>query len=287
MYYFYIVRCSDNSLYCGQTNNLKTRIKEHNSSKVRGARYTRIRKPVKLVYSEKYKTLQGAMKREWQIKKWTKAKKEALVHGHLKLIKKILNHFKKKDPILYFYALKINQLEPIKKDRPENYFLRLCKEIICQQLSNKAGDVIFGRFQKLFPNDFVQPLDILSISHERLRASGMSNAKAHYVRNLAEEIIHGTSQIYHLDVMSDEEIIKELTRIKGIGRWTAEMFLIFTLGRENIFSFGDLGLKKGIIKIYNLKREPLKKQIEKIISKWSPYKSYASRVLWASLDLAN
>ncbi len=78
-YYFYIARCSDNSLYCGQTNNLETRIKEHNSSKNRGAKYTRIRKPVKLIYSEECSTLQQAMKREWQVKKWAKAKKEALV----------------------------------------------------------------------------------------------------------------------------------------------------------------------------------------------------------------
>jgi len=89
MFYFYIVRCSDNSLYCGQTNNLETRIKEHNSSRVRGAKYTRIRKPVSLVYSEKYPLLQLAMKREWQVKKWTKAKKEALVNGSLKLLKKL------------------------------------------------------------------------------------------------------------------------------------------------------------------------------------------------------
>ena len=89
MFYFYIVRCSDNSLYCGQTNNLETRIKEHNSSQVRGARYTRIRKPVKLVYSEKYPSLQLAMKREWQVKKWTKVKKGALISGSLKLLKKL------------------------------------------------------------------------------------------------------------------------------------------------------------------------------------------------------
>ncbi len=81
MFYFYILRCSDNTLYCGQTNNLETRIKEHNSSKVRGAKYTKARKPVKLVYSEKYPTLQVAMKRERQIKKLTKAKKEALING--------------------------------------------------------------------------------------------------------------------------------------------------------------------------------------------------------------
>lgn len=89
MYYFYIVRCADNSLYCGQTNNLETRIKEHNSSQIRGARYTRIRKPVKLVYSEKYPSLQLAMKREWQLKKWSRVKKEALIRSDKIALKKL------------------------------------------------------------------------------------------------------------------------------------------------------------------------------------------------------
>lgn len=89
MYYFYILRCSDNSLYCGQTNNLKRRIKEHNYDKTKSAKYLRAKKPVKLVYSEKYSTLQEAMKREWQIKKWTKAKKEALIQKSIVSLKKL------------------------------------------------------------------------------------------------------------------------------------------------------------------------------------------------------
>lgn len=88
-YYFYILRCSDNTLYCGQTNNLQKRLQEHNFDKHKSARYLRGKKPVKLVYSEKYPTLQEAMKREWQVKKWTKAKKEALINGDFKLPKKL------------------------------------------------------------------------------------------------------------------------------------------------------------------------------------------------------
>lgn len=199
--------------------------------------------------------------------------------------KKILNHFKKNDPILYSYAVKVEELEVIKKDRPENYFYRLCREIICQQLSNKAGQSIFGRFKKLFPNGSATVPDIFSISHERLRGSGMSNAKARYVKNLAGAIIHGDLPIFHLDSMTDEEILKVLTKVKGIGPWTAQMFLMFTLGREDIFSHGDLGLRKGIMKVYRLKTQPTKNQIKKIISKWPPYKTYASRILWASLEI--
>jgi len=198
--------------------------------------------------------------------------------------KKIIDHFKKHDPIIHSYALQV-KLSPIKRDSPNNYFFRLSREIVRQQLSDKAGNAIFGRFQKLFPNGLVTAIDILSISHERLRKSGMSHAKARYVRNLAEAVIHGDLPILHLDLMADEEILKTLTKVKGIGPWTAEMFLMFVLGRENVFSHGDLGLKKGIIKVYRLKKDPTKKQVEKIIKKWSPYKTYASRILWASLEL--
>jgi DNA-3-methyladenine glycosylase II len=199
--------------------------------------------------------------------------------------KKIPAHFKKHDPILYSYILKVGKIEPIKKEKPHNYFFRLTREIICQQLSGKAGDAIFSRFIKLFPNGLVQPLDVLSISHRKLRGCGMSNAKAYYIRNLTEAIIHGGLAIFYLDPMTDEEVIAELTKVKGIGRWTAEMFLMFVLGRENVFSHGDLGLKKGIMKVYGFKEKPSKEQIDEIIRKWSPYKTFASRVLWESLEI--
>lgn len=199
--------------------------------------------------------------------------------------KKILNHFEKHDSILYSYAVKIGKLEVIKEDKQENYFYRLCREIICQQLSDRAGKAIFSRFKKLFSNNTIAPLDVLSITHEKLRASGMSNAKARYVKNLADSVIKRELNFSSFDSLADIGIVKELTKIKGIGPWTAEMFLMFVLGRENVFSHGDLGLKKGIIKVYKLRKDPTKKQVEKIISKWSPYKTYGSRILWASLEL--
>jgi len=199
--------------------------------------------------------------------------------------KKILSHFKKNDPILYFWIVKVGKLEIINKDKPENYFFRLCREIICQQLSNKAGGAIFGRFKKLFPDEVVTVSQLLSISHERLRNSGMSHAKARYVRNLAEAINHGELPTLQFDEMTDEEVLTTLTKVKGIGPWTAQMFLMFVLGRPDVFSHGDLGLKKGLKKIYGLKKDPTKKQIEKIIAKWTPYKTYASRILWESLEI--
>lgn len=199
--------------------------------------------------------------------------------------KKIHNHFKNNDLILYSYIKKIGKLDPIIKDKPNNYFFRLCREIVCQQLSGKAGDAIFSRFLQLFPKGRVEPSNVLTISHEQLRRSGMSNAKVRYVKNLAEKIVNENFQLHTLDVLSDTEVVEKLTKVKGIGPWTAEMFLMFVLGRENVFSFGDLGLKKAIVKMYGFKKELTRKQVEKIISKWSPYKTYASRVLWESLKL--
>ena len=200
-------------------------------------------------------------------------------------MKKALQHFKIKDPTLHKYALKVKRIEPIKKEKPDRYFYQLCRDIVGQQLSGKAADTIFGRFEKLFPDGIIQPLDILSIPHETMRGVGISNAKACYVHHLAEAFLHEGLQLLQFDSMPDEEVIIELTKVKGIGRWTAEMFLIFTLGRGDIFSFGDLGLKKGLMKVYGFKKEPTKKQIEKIVKNWSPYKSYASRVLWGSLEI--
>ena len=200
-------------------------------------------------------------------------------------MKKILKHFKKNDPVLYSYFLKIGKLEPIKKDTPGNYFSRLCREIIGQQLSDKSSEAILLRFTKLFSNRRARPSDVISLPHKTLRATGMSHAKARYVRNLAEAIVGGDLSVIRLATLKDEEVVKELVKVKGIGPWTSEMFLMFVLGREDVFSHGDLGLRKGIKKIYGFKKDPTKKQIENIISRWSPYKTYASRVLWQSLEV--
>lgn len=200
-------------------------------------------------------------------------------------MKHIFEHFKIKDPTLHKFALKVKKITPIKKEKPERYFYQLCRDIVGQQLSGKAADTIFGRFEKLFPGGIIQPPDILAIPHEKMRSVGMSNAKARYVRSLAEAVQNNGLQLLQLDSLPDEEIIIELTKVKGIGRWTAEMFLIFTLGRDDIFSFGDLGLKKGLMKVYGFKKDPTKKQTEKIVKNWSPHKSFASRVLWGSLEV--
>ncbi|KKQ23872.1 MAG: putative DNA-3-methyladenine glycosylase [Candidatus Roizmanbacteria bacterium GW2011_GWC2_37_13] len=201
--------------------------------------------------------------------------------------KKVLNHFKKNDPLLYSFAIKVgNDLKPFltQKANPKNYFSSLCREIIGQQLSGKVAEVIFDRFSKLYPKG-INPKVIINTTYEKLRKVGMSNAKAKYVKNLAEAVNDNSLQVDRLDSLSDEEVKKQLIKVKGIGPWTAEMFLMFTLARPDVFSHGDLGLRKGIKKIYGFKKDPSLKTVEKIIKKWSPYKTYASLILWESFDV--
>ena len=196
----------------------------------------------------------------------------------------ILNHFKRKDKILYSWALKFKgSIGEIKKDKPVNYFLHLCSEIVGQQLSGKVADVIFTRFKKLFSGK-ITPKKVFLMSHKKLRAVGLSNAKVRYVKYLAKAVLDKSLPLSRLDSMSDGGIRESLLAVKGIGPWTCEMFLMFTLARPDVFSFGDLGLKKGMMKVYKMKKEPTKEKMEKIVLKWSPYKSYAARVLWKSLD---
>jgi len=129
----------------------------------------------------------------------------------------------------------------------------------------------------------VDPKKLLKIKDQKLRDVGMSWGKVRYVKDLAIKHLGGEIDLSKLSSLSNEQVITELTKVKGIGPWTGEMFLMFTLRREDVFSFGDLGLKRGIEKLYNLK-EPTVAQIEKIIMPWSPYKTYGSIALWHSLD---
>lgn len=198
--------------------------------------------------------------------------------------KKILSHFKKHDPLLHSFAVKIAVIKIIKKENPKKYFLKLCDEITGQQLSAASANAIFTRFKKLYPKG-VTPKAVLATPHAKLRKVGMSNAKARYLKYLAEAVVKGKLQLDKLDLLPDEEVKNQLIQVKGIGPWTAEMFLMFTLGRPDVFSHGDLGLRKGLKKIYGFRKDPSIKRVEKIISKWSPYKTFASLILWEVLEV--
>lgn len=176
---------------------------------------------------------------------------------------KTLSHLQKVDPVLYEVGLQIKNFQEITPTK--NYFEALCEAIVSQQLSIKAADTIWSRVKPKINK-------VLDIPDQELRDSGLSWAKIKYIKDLASKNLDFSK----INLMTDQEVIEYLTRVKGIGPWTAEMFLIFTLGRPDVFSEGDLGLKNAIKKIY--KRRPN-------INKWSPYKSYAARILWKSLEL--
>lgn len=199
---------------------------------------------------------------------------------------KVKAHFAQVDPIIFGI---IDRVEP--QLRPpadiKQYFAELCDSIVSQQLAGKAAETIFNRLKALFPKGKITPQGVLKIRDQSLRQAGMSNAKVSYVKDLAQKVVAGEIDLAHLNNLSDEEVINELVKVKGIGRWTAEMFLIFTLGREDIFSAGDLGLNNAIVKLYGLKEKPTKVYLESLSLKWSPYRSIACRILWKSLTLEN
>jgi len=199
--------------------------------------------------------------------------------------KKAVQHFKENDKVLFSAIERVGQVKRLEKSKPETYFIKLCREIIGQQLNGKVAKIIFSRFEGLFLNKKVTPRKVLSIPHETMRGVGMSHAKARYVRNLAETVVAKELIFKDFENLDDEQVVGELCRVKGIGPWTAEMFLMFTLAREDVFSHGDLGLRKAVEKLYGFKIKPTKEQIEKIAVKWAPYRTYACLVLWESLDV--
>lgn len=193
-----------------------------------------------------------------------------------------IKHFKKTDPVLYNLALKI-ELEPLIK--PADSFVDLVESIINQQLSGKAAATIFGRFKKLFSREQITPKKLLKLTDEKIRAAGISYSKIKYIKGIAREIVEGRLDLPKMETLNDEQVINEMVKLKGVGVWTAEMFLMFTLLRPDVFSTGDLGLQNAIAKFYKLDKKPPKEKLLEISGKWSPHRSLASRILWRSLDL--
>lgn len=191
-------------------------------------------------------------------------------------------HLKRVDPVLKEVIVSV-QLTPRKLHK--NYFQALAQAIISQQLSTKAAATIRGRVVALFNiKKFPTPEDFLKMPDKKLRSAGLSHSKILYIKNLAHFYKNHEKEFKNLNKLSDEEIITMLVEIKGVGRWTAEMFLIFTLGREDVFSHGDLGLRNAIKKLYKLRKDPSERRTKQISNKWKPYRSAASLYLWASLD---
>jgi DNA-3-methyladenine glycosylase II len=164
-----------------------------------------------------------------------------------------------------------------------NPYESLIEAIITQQLSGKAAESISKKFRKLFGR-FPKPADVLMMSDTDLRSAGLSAMKIKYIKDLSKKIESKELKLRSLKNMTDEEVILQLTKVKGIGRWTAEMFLIFSLGRLDILPVGDLGLKKGIQRLYSMADLPEKDEIEELAEKWRPYRTVATWYIWKSLN---
>lgn len=198
----------------------------------------------------------------------------------------IKRHFQTADPILY-RAIQEVELEPREfLFAGDHFFHRLVEDIISQQLSVKVARVIMGRFMTLFAGSEITPATILATPDDKLRKIGMSWAKVKYVKDLAQKTLDGTLQFSNFQTWDDEAIIEHLIQVKGIGRWTAEMFLMFTLGKPDVFSIGDLGLIRAMQKVYGLSELEIRQRGIEIASNWSPYRTYACWALWKILDTA-
>ena len=166
---------------------------------------------------------------------------------------------------------------------PSDFFAALCNEIVSQQLSDKVAEVLYQRLVSVCGGK-ITPGKITKLTDQHLRDTGMSWSKVKFIKNLADKVTKKEINLASLTKLENELVIEELVKLHGIGPWTAEMFLMFSLGREDVFSHGDLGLRRAIKKLYKFKKEPTRKQIDKIVSKWSPYRSYACLVLWRAVD---
>lgn len=197
------------------------------------------------------------------------------------MFKKALSHFKTSDPILYSL---IKYREPFELKLHPDPFMRLLRSIVGQQLSVKAAGTIFTRFENLFENSNITPSGLIKLKEDNMRKAGLSRQKISYIKDLAQKVLNREIELDKFGELESEIIIEELVRIKGIGRWTAEMFLMFSLGRPDVFSFGDLGLQNSIQKNYKLKKKPTVKQMEKLSKKWIPFRTYAALILWDALD---
>ena len=172
----------------------------------------------------------------------------------------------------------------LKRERAGDAYGTLLRSIVGQQLSTKAAATIYGRVLDLFGGHAPTPKQLLKADPERMRAAGLSRAKVAYLRDLARHIEDGTLELERLPELPDEEVAAQLTAIKGLGQWTADMFLIFHLGRPDVLPVGDQGIRRAIQVEYGLRKLPDAKRMQKIAAPWRPYRSLASLYLWSALE---
>lgn len=181
----------------------------------------------------------------------------------------------------------LQTLEPYQLKKRKNVCLRLCASIMSQQLSTKVAEVIFKRFLELYEGNEPTPQQIIDTPFDVLRGIGLSNAKVNYVQNVAKYMLEHKADDKKLAKMNDEEVVEFLLPIKGVGRWTVEMLLMFTLAREDVFAVDDLGIQQAMTKVYKLDasdKKALRENMLKISARWSPYRTYACFYLWKYKD---
>jgi DNA-3-methyladenine glycosylase II len=196
-------------------------------------------------------------------------------------MKKALQHLKAADPVL---GTIIERVGPYKLQHRDPNFNTLVRSIVYQQLSGKAALTIFNRLIAAAKADPLTPESILKLRPARMRTLGLSKQKLTYIRELARMTRDGQVRFDHVPALEDAAIIEHFTQVKGVGVWTAQMFLIFALRRLDVLPTGDLGVRAAIKKAYNLRELPTPAEMEKIASAWRPYCSVASWYLWRSLD---
>jgi DNA-3-methyladenine glycosylase II len=172
----------------------------------------------------------------------------------------------------------------LKRERGGDAYGALVRSIVGQQLSTKAAATIYGRILDLFDGHTPTPKQILATPPERLREAGLSNAKAAYLGDLARHVEEGSLELERLPDLPDEEVTAQLTAIKGLGQWTADMFLMFHLRRPDVLPVGDQGIRRAVMVEYRLRKLPDPKRLEKVAKPWRPYRTLACLYLWSSLD---
>ena len=196
-------------------------------------------------------------------------------------MRKAINHLKKSDPVLRAI---IERVGPCRMEFGPAEFSSLAEAIVYQQLNGKAAVTIFQRFATL-AGEPLTPEGILKLSYEQLRSVGLSKQKSAYLKDLATKTSDGLLNFARLPEMTDEGVINHLTQVKGIGEWTAHMFLMFSLRRPNVLPTGDYGVQMAIRKHYKKRKLPKPKDMEKIAKAWEPYRSVACWYMWRSLDI--
>jgi DNA-3-methyladenine glycosylase II len=196
-----------------------------------------------------------------------------------------IDYLKHSDPVLGQLIEEVGPCQLNQNQPMGDLFFCLSRSILHQQLSTKAAGTIHSRFLQLYPDtEFPTPMDVLNTPEEVLRRVGISGSKISYIKNLAQQVLEGLPTLEQLAVMDDESIIKTLIPIKGIGRWTVQMLLIFRLDRWDVLPVDDLGVRAGIRRLYGLEALPDKKTVEGFGQRWKPYCSIASWYLWRSLE---